>query len=78
MAKQKMTKDERSECERNLVLCQSAVATFQRMLADDDSASKSAAKAADAALVKSIIDRDGVTAGVLACREFGRRGGPQG
>lgn len=77
MAKQKMTKAEREECERNLAVCQNAVASFQKMLADDDEADKAAAAESDAAAVKSIVAggtgdaRMATARGVLAIRERG-------
>lgn len=72
----KMSKEERAECKRNLATCESAVATFQKMLKDDDEADKAVQASSDRETVASIARRDGTTAGFLAARELGRRGGP--
>jgi hypothetical protein len=73
----KMTRAEREDCEKNLEVCRSAVAAFEKLLAADDAAEKTAQASSDRETVASIAKRDGMTAGVLAARELGRRGGPQ-
>lgn len=73
----KMTKAERTECEKNLALCRSACMTFEKMLKEDDEADKAAKAASDSTTVAEIARRDGTAAGILAARQLGHRGGPQ-
>jgi hypothetical protein len=84
MAKQKLTKTEREECEKNLATCRQLTATFETMLKDDDEAEKSVAAHSESAAVRKVADtgvggtREQVQRGVLAIRTLGgRRGGPQ-
>lgn len=72
----KMTRAERSDCEKNLAICRSAVTKLEKMLADDDAEGEKAAASSDATTIKAIAQRDGTAAGILAARELGRRGGP--
>jgi hypothetical protein len=73
----KMTKAERIECEKNLAVCRSAVATFEKMLADDDAADKAAEAASESAAIKAIADggsgdkHAAIGRGILAIRERG-------
>jgi DNA-binding XRE family transcriptional regulator len=78
MAKQKLSKSEREECEKNLSTCRQLAATFEAMLAADDEAEKSAHASSEIETIKGIVKRDGASAGFLAVRlAGGRRGGPQ-
>jgi hypothetical protein len=71
----KLSKAEREECEKNLAVCQAAVATFQKILREDDAADKAAKAADDRALISGIAERDGTAAAILAIREMPHRGG---
>jgi hypothetical protein len=78
MAKQKLTKAEREECEKNLATCRQLAETFSQMLKDDDEAAKAIAASGETEVIKAIVKRDGAGAGFLAVRlAGGRRGGPQ-
>ncbi len=67
----KLSKQERAEVAKNLALCEAAVATFKKMLADDDEASKAAGARSDTETIKSIASRDGAGAAILAIRAGG-------
>ena len=71
----KLSKSERSEIEQNLATCRSAVATFEKMLKDDDEATKAAGAASHVQTIQGIAKRDGVGAAIYAIREHGRRPG---
>jgi anti-sigma factor RsiW len=74
----KLSKAERQECEKNLAVCQAAVATFQKILADDDQATKAAEASSEREIIKTVVKEHGATAGFLAIRlAGGRPGGPQ-
>jgi len=82
MAKQKMTKEERASWGKDLATLRAAVLTCEQALRDDDEAAEKAVDDSDTGTgVKSFANRAqgraGTVLGVLACRELGRKGGPQ-
>lgn len=76
MAREKMSKADRMECEKNLAILQSTAATLKQMLAEDDEAEQASKAAGEHEIIDGIARRDGTAAAILAIRSIPRRGGP--
>jgi hypothetical protein len=74
--REKMSKTDRMECEKNLAILQSTAATLKKMLADDDEADKATKAAGERELFSGIAEKQGTAAAILAIRSLPRRGGP--